>query len=559
MGLDKKDKAFALSKITYVDYTHIEIDRALLNFFPRLKFDGYPGRVRSSSTILTIDKFLEDFLEEENQDKFVGFAAHQDIVYKWLETDLLDLVNRGKSNQAVVSPRPLHGNAYKYRNTKHAKDHGSSEQIYWMIYHARKGLGQATRDALKDFIFAGLDQQTDRILLSDQRIDVETQAILHFDKQVKKDAEDRSKEPERYSPLCIGQADLLADDILRLLTYESYMPRSVLVDYLKTLLSFHLGLYHLRLMKLLPALVKRRGNDPTCERCPVKPRTSSPHGDCPHRIGLLVDMGDPTNPHMTELARHSADAHYRRIPGYIEAHLITKKLDEMAEYLKTRNKLSPAGNYFSVGEVLQLLHPSNNKEREDYFKTRLTPLIERYQQGGTDSSIPPEVQRIINMSLGEFDTYIEILVALRGSFHREAIIKCLDAFLLKNSASGLLRQSRAKGSPRWFALGSRLLEVLLQIAVLEPNGTSFVTREIRVDELLIFLRDRYGLYIDRLPPGDGFGQPSIVDQQALRKNVTAFKTRLREIGFFQDLSDAYVTQTVTPRYTINTENPRGNK
>lgn len=291
----------------------------------------------------------------------------------------------------------------------------------------------------------------------------------------------------------------------------------------------------------------------TDDRCPVKPRTSSPHGDCPHRIGLVVDMGDPSNPHMTELSRQSADTHYRRIPTYIEAHFITKKLDEMAEYLKTRNKFSPAGHYFSVGEVLQLLHPSKNKEREDYFKSRNTQLIERYQQGGTDSSIPPEVQRIINMSLGEFDTYIEILVALRGSYHREAIIKCLDAFLLKNSASGLLRQSRAKGSPRWFALGSRLLEVLLQIAVLEPNGTSFVTREIRVDELLTFLRDRYGLYIDRLPSGDGFGQTSIVDQQALRKNVTAFKTRLREIGFFQDLSDAYVTQTVTPRYTIITE------
>ncbi|MFN6461037.1 MAG: methylation-associated defense system protein MAD7 [Nostoc sp. DedVER02] len=558
MELDKKDKAFALGKITYVDYTHIEIDRALLNFFPRLKFDGYPGRVRSFSTILTIDKFLEDFIEEENQDKFVGFAAHQDIVYKWLETDLLDLVNRGKSNQAVVSPRPLHGNAYKYRNTKHARDHGSSEQIYWMIYHARNGLGQAARDALKDFIFAGLDQQTDRILVSDQRIDVETQAILHFDKQVKKDAEDRSKELERYSPLCIGQADLLADDILRLLTYESYMPRSVLVDYLKTLLSFHLGLYHLRLMKLLPALVKRRGSDPTCDRCPVKPRISSPHGDCPHRIGLLVDMGDPTNSHMTELGRQSADTHYRRIPTYIEAHFITKKLDEMAEYLRKRNKLSPAGNYFSVGEVLQLLHSSKNKEREDYFKSRLTGLIERYQEGGAESSIPPEVQRIINMNLGEFDTFIEIIVALKGRSHREAITKCLDSFFLKNSDLGLLRQSRAN-SPRWFALGSRLLEVLLQIAVLEPNRTSFVTREIRVDELLIFLRDRYGLYIDRLPPADGFGQPSIVDQQALRKNVTAFKTRLREIGFFQDLSDAYVTQTVTPRYTINTENSRGNK
>jgi hypothetical protein len=548
VGLIKQDKEFRLAKITYVDFKYIEIERTLLNFFPRLKFDGYPGKVRSAALRLTIEKFLETFTDEKHREKFRGFAQYPEIVYKWLETDLLDLVNRGRPTQAVVSPRPLHGNTYKYRNAKHARDYGSSEQIYWMLYHARR-LGQPARDALKSFIFAGLDPQTDRILLSED-IDVETQAILHFDAQEDVvDKQDRTKEPERYSPLCIGQADLLADDILRLLTYEKYMPRSVLVDYLKALLSFHLSLYHLRLLKLLPALVRRAGGDPICDRCPMNPSIAMPHGDCAYRIGLVIDMGDPSNPHMTELARQSADTHYRRFPTYIQAHLITKKLDELADYLRKRNKFSPTSSEFTVSEVLQLLGAEHQSTREEFANSRLLQLIERYGQG-VDSSVPPEVEQILNLKLGDFDTYIEILIALRGAFHRRYLTDCLDSLLLKNSESGLLRQSRAKGSPRWFVLGSRLLEVLLQIAVLEQKGNSFVTREIRVDKLIIFLRERYGLYIDRLPIGDGFSQPSITDRQALRKNVAAFKTRLREIGFFQDLSDAYVTQTVTPRYTI---------
>lgn len=550
MGLIKQDKEFRLPKITYVDFKYIEIDRTLLNFFPRLKFDGYPGKVRSSALVLEIQTFLEEFIDEKNQAKFQNFAEYQDLVYKWLETDLLDLVNRGHPvKQAVVSPRPLHGNTYKYRNTKHARDYGSSEQIYWMLYHARR-LGQPARDALKDFIFAGLDRQTDRILLSDQ-IDVETQAILHFDAQVKvKDVEDRSKDPERYTPLCIGQADLMADDVLRLLTYEKYMPRSVLVDYLKTLLSFHLALYHLRLLKLLPALVRQASGDPVCNRCPVNPNQLFPHGDCPHQIGLVIDMGDPNNSHMTDLARRSADLHYRRLPGFIEAHFTIKKLDELANYLYKRSKLAPASTEFTVAEVLSLLKPDHKSDREAFANARLTQLVERYGQGA-DSAIPPEVERILNLKLEDFDTYIEILVELRGSYHRGALIDCLDSLMRKNSDSGLLRQSRAKGSPRWFVLGSRLLEVLLQIAVLEPKGTSFITHEVRVDELLTFLRERYGLYIDRLPDVDGYSEPSIIDQQALRRNVTTFKSRLRDIGFFQDLSDAYVTQTVIPRYAIH--------
>jgi hypothetical protein len=552
VGLIKQDKEFRLPKITYLDFKYIEIERTLLNFFPRLKFDGYPGKVRSAAVRLTIEKFLEAFTDKAHQDKFHGFTDYPEIVYKWLETDLLDLVNRGRSTQAVVSPRPLHGNTYKYRNPKHARDYGSSEQIYWMLYHARR-LGQPARDALKSFIFAGLDPQTDRILLSEE-IDLETQAILHFDAQEEVvDKQDRSREPERFPPLCIGQADLLADDVLRLLTYEKYMPRSVLVDYLKALLSFHLALYHLRLLKLLPALVRRAGSDPICDRCPMNPSDLLPHGDCPHRIGLVIDMGDPKNSHMTELARRSADIHYRRFAPYIEAHFITKKLDEMADYLRKRNKLSPIASDFTVPEVLRLLGSDYQSAREEFANSRLLQLIERYGQG-KDSSIPPEVEKILDLKLGDFETYIEVLVSLRGAFHRRFLTDCLDSLLLKNSNSGLLRQSRSKGSPRWFTLGSRLLEVLLQIAVLEPKGSSFVTREIRIDELLTFLSERYGLYINRLPIGDGFTQASITDQLALRQNVAAFKTRLREIGFFQDLSDAYITQTVTPRYTITASN-----
>lgn len=549
MNIKGRDKEFRLAKVSYVDYKHIEIDRTLLNLFPRLKFDGYAGRVRSVP--LTIEKFVEEFVDEQNKDKFRGFAKYRDVVYRWVETDLLDLVNRGRPTQAVVSPRPLHGNTYKYRNAKHARDYGTSEQIYWMLYHAKKG--QAARDALKSFIFSGLDPRTDKIQLS-SKIDVETQAILHFDQTAQvSDARD-SKEPERYPPLCLGQADLLADDVLRLLSYESYMPRSVLVDYLKTLFSFHLALYHFRLLKLLPALTQRGGlNINPCPRCYAETDDIAAE-DCPYHTGFVVDMSDASNSHMMELARRSSDAHYRRIPGFIQAQFVVKKLDEMADYTaKTMGKMAlPVAGYFSVKEVLQFLQPAYAATREAYFGQRLARMIEE-SIGGDDDAVDPDIKQLMELQISDFEKYIEILTAARTRFHRKYITDALDSLSLKNSASGFLRQSRKTGSPRWFTLGSRLLEVLLQIAVLEPRGSSFATREIRVDELLTFLRLRYGLYIDRLPEGDGFEQTSITDRQALRANVEAFKTRLREIGFFQDLSDAYITQTITARYTIVAE------
>lgn len=547
MSIKGRDKEFRIPKVSYLDFKHIEMDRVLTMLFPRLKYEGYASRRPPRGGDLSVDEFLEDFLE--HPEWFAGFDKHPDITRAWIETDLMDLVNRGKSNQALAAPRPLHGNTYKFRNAKHTRDYGAAEQIYWMLFYARKGKGQAARDALKRFFFPGIDLVTDRYD-PNASVDVETQAILRLDHQVTQDMKD-SKEPSRFQPLCIGQADIMADDILRLLAYEPYIPRSVLVDYLKTLMAFHLALYHLKLLQMLPKLVKQRsGNDLcTAKECPINPGLDSSLEGCPYRVALVVDMGDVNNPHMAELARKSTDRLYRQIPAFVQANFVVKKLDEMAEYLskKTGKLAAPGGGVFTVGDLVSLLKPEHDTERQAYFKFRLASLIEESTSGNED--VDPEIREVTGMGLGEFESFIEILMAYRGKYHRQYITECLDSLLLKNKENGLLAQSRTKGSPRRFVLGSKLLEVLLQVAVLTQDGGRFVTREVRIEELLAFLRNRYGLHIDRLPEG-AQANSSILDRRALRLNLEAFKRRLREIGFYEDLSDAYVTQKVSPRYAI---------
>jgi hypothetical protein len=452
----------------------------------------------------------------------------------------------------VAAPRPLHGFTYRFRNPKHSRDYGAAQHLYEMLYGARNGAGQKAIEHLNHFFFQGHDKVTGKAD-GDAVLDVETQALLRLLDQVE-DAPDTKSGRESFTPLCVGAADLLAEDIQRLLFYQRFIPRSVMVDYLKVLIAFHLGLYHLRLLKLLPALVRRKGSDPTCATgaCPMNAKSpDNPFGDCPYRVGLLVDVaGQPGTP-MATLAERSADTHYRRIPTFVRAYFATKKLDEFATDLVRRGKLSkPASGDFSVGEVLQLLDAPLKAEREKFFGQRISSLVEE-TSGAKDAELDPELKAVTEMALSEFDAYIEMIVALRGRFHRQYIVECLDSLLLKNRSGAALAQGRTKNAPRRFVLDSRLLEVLLQIAVLKPGGAEgFHTGELRVDELLVFLRERYGIYIDQLPRGDGFATTSIEDRRALRDNVRAFTGRLREVGFYRDLSDAYVTQTITPRYRI---------
>lgn len=546
MSIKGRDKEFRTPRITYLDFKHIEMDRVLTLLFPRLKYDGYASRRPPRGGDLTVEEFVDDFLD--HPEWFSGFAQHKNIIRKWIETDLMDVVNRGKANQALAAPRPLHGNTYKFRNAKHTRDYGAAEQIYWMLYYARKGKGQAARDALKRFFFPGIDLVTDRYD-SKVSVDVETQAILRLDHQVTQDTKD-SKEPSRFQPLCIGQADILADDVLRLLAYEPFIPRSVLVDYLKTLFAFHLSLYHLKLLFLVPKLVKRQANIDLCSPtvCPIVPGSDHMEG-CPYQLCIVVDMDDPRNEHMAEIARRSADRVYRQIPTFIHASFTVKKLDEMSDYLskKVGKLATPSAGWFSVGDLVALLKPEHDADRHAYFKFRLVSLVEELNSEQED--LDPEIRDVLNMGLTDFDTFIEILMAYRGRYHRQYITECLDSLLLKNKDNGLLAQSRANGGQRRFVLGSKLLEVILQLAVLSHEDGQFITREVCIEDLLSFLRGRYGLYIDRLPTEDQ-SKASITDKKALRLNLATFKLRLREIGFYEDLSDAYVTQRVSPRYAI---------
>jgi hypothetical protein len=68
-----------------------------------------------------------------------------------------------------------------------------------------------------------------------------------------------------------------------------------------------------------------------------------------------------------------------------------------------------------------------------------------------------------------------------------------------------------------------------------------------VAELVRWLEHRYGLRIST--PPDRLAQDAHVTR-ALAANVDRLKSRLRETGMFVDLSDAFLAQTVRPRYIL---------
>ncbi|CNE22018.1 Uncharacterised protein [Mycobacterium tuberculosis] len=524
MALSRTDKEFRHPGVTHVDYKQLDMDRVLTGFLPRLRYDGAPSKLTGRGRDVTVDDFVETMAE--HPELFEGFD--KEVARRWVETHLVDMVNRGKATQAVAGLRPLHGYTYRFRNARRSRPYGADEQLYSMIKHAPPRYGD-TLTLLWRFFFAGVDPGTG-VPLTDAQVDVETQALISLSEAVKGDIPDHKGARGRWEhpPLYPEASELLADDVVRLLFHRELIPRSVLVDYLKILFAFHLGLYHLQIMKVLPELV--RGGK------------ARPDG------GFFLDVAGVPGTTAARLAEHSAAVWYGRIADYIPATFTVKRLDDFAAYLVKRRKLrTPQAGRFSIADLLKLNGRAHAKDLANFAESRLASVLDVTR--GDDDDLSPEIAQLLELGLGPFDTYIEVITAYRRDFHRKYIRQALDSMLLKDRPGAMLAQP--KRGERRFVLDGRLLEVLLQIALLRPGGRQgFHTEPLRVDEFLAFLEARYGLYIDRLPPGDGFGRPSIIEQRALRDNTRAFTTRLREIGFYSDLSDAYLTQTITPRYVI---------
>lgn len=540
MALDGKDRAFRCDAISRIDYKTLTMDRVLTAFLARLWHGGVTSRVRRA-TDLDVDAYLE-LLTEDRTGKFVGFADNEDISRRWVSTHLLDLVNRGRPTEAVAGPRPLHGFAYRLRNTARSRPYGADEQLYELL-----AINDLALQGLKEFFFSDIDQATGEARPGPD-IDVESQALLNMVEATQGKAQDRASESMRreQKQLCRQAGELLGDDVLRLLLHRDFMPRTVLVEHLKILLSFHLALYHLRMFKLVPAALRTGGVDSACLAGHKRDE------QCRYRPHLVVDVACSETGFAAPYAIKSASTWYGRLPEFVWGTFAVLKLTDFAKDLHRQGKYSvPTRDDLPAADAITLLGDKFADDRERFFDMRVRRILD-----DEEDPLAPELQRIIDLGLSNFETYLALITHYRGTFQRKYLVDCLDSMFLKGRPGELLTQPRGNNGVRRFVLDSRLLEVLLQVCLVQPDTSGRMrTKPMRVDQVLDTLRNRYGIYIDTLPDQDGFHGAELPDQAALRANTAAFVDRLREIGYYRDLSDAYLTQTVTPRFIIgaNTE------
>ncbi len=546
MKLTRDDYEFNNTQICHIMPKHIELDRALINLYMLLKYEGRRPVAKTGRKEVDVDYIVGQLLAQ-HQHELRGFADHPDVVRDWVYSDLVDMVYRGNPDkEAVAAPLPLHLNAYKLRNPKQARDYRAAEHLYSML---RAGNPDLIR-RLADYLGQGMDASGSYDTYDGQTpLDLDTLMVVWMvDSPNLKDSAS-GKGEYLDPPLCLGQARLLAADVQALLVYDEVIPRRVLIGYLRSALGLHLGLYLLRLFRQVSGWVRDGAAHPACRNCPVDAHAEQPFAQCPYAFQnpdaasplpeLLVDMGDDYTGHLAALARENCVRHYSQMNDYIQAVFTINQVKRFASSDRGRRHLQKAPE--SVGDLVALLKAPSDVML-NYFSDRIDDLV----PSDALAEERDDVRAIHAMhDLNALQRFVELVAVERTRYYRKYLTEQLDTVLMKNQETCLLRQGKGRRNERRWHIGSRMLEMLVQVAVLQPENATFRSRPILVDDLLLWMRQRYGLTLMPEWPG-----ATIRDYEAFNGNLRILRRRLREIGFYTDLSDAYNARTIHPRYPI---------
>lgn len=513
--LNKDESLFRNDLIFTVDAKSVNIDSTLVNLFMLLSHNGNRPKQRARSgdkAIVDISRIKNIFTGLENTNEVKGFKDNPEAVEMWIRSNLVNMVFRGNNDKEKISSlRPLHLESYRVRNAAILRDYNTSDQVYLML-----GCKPTVKEELKNFLMEGWDARSKTINLNNG-LDVDSLGLLHLIKNIDPGFQTSSSSLNQIEPLLKQQAELYCDDVRRLLVYKRLIPRNVLIDYLKTITSFHLSLYIQKLIHLLPKMVEQGTTEVADD------------------WQIVLDATDNFESKIASIAAEDVAKLMNNIYDYIKA---TFQINGTLRRLGLDKT-----NSANLEKALKTLK-NQPQDFELYFEMQWNTLY-----SALDEEDKLLISDLVTYKSSFFDLYTEYILKARGGYQYRFHIELLDRLAQKNNERGFMAQGRSQKHPRRFVLGTRLLETLVQILVLETQDNKFVTKSLSIEALIGKLKDRYGLVINGLLE-ERFKDMDVHTHLAFKDNVEAFKQKLRQIGFYDDLSDAYILQKIRPRYEL---------
>ena len=535
MALDRKQKAFRYFSVMPFDANNINFEQAVVRLLVLLHTKG---RIIAKTNKDTL--YPESLVEivKDNKTHFEGITdpIRERLIKNWISSDFATTVIEGKGRQGrarISNLKPLHLSTIKLLDPR---IRSQDRDISIFLYNVFKGTAVASdSDYLMSYLLEGTKRDGQFNLVADDskfnELDIETQFLIRLLDNFKVDLPSTNANlVADYKFLCEAQQKQFLIDTMKLLVYKNSVPRRELFHYITVLFNFHTALFAIKSFSQINSLIETQKSK--CISCvTIKGETDfNKLCKCDFQPKIFVDLTLGQDRLCDTLSKKNVESDYTEMYKYFKSHY---KLVKLAEFAKTQGNQNPT--------IEQLSGYLSNPSLEGFFNYKLADITV-----DEDLKDDPDVQAILQMNIPALDKYVEILCNDKSNWKNLVARhkKLMNGLCNINREDGFLQGGR--GRQRKYVMGNLLLEVLVQLAVVSADPKGFKTQPITIVSFVEWIKNRYGIYINEWI----IGSDSPETAKALNNNFLALKERLRQLGFYTDLSDASNSQVIKPRFKI---------
>lgn len=344
-------------------------------------------------------------------------------------------------------------------------------------------------------------------------------------------------------PALPATARHLGEDMLQYMSASRGSSTEARVQGLMALVNFELLVYTLRLAYATNALV-REGTLPD----------AMGEGEDFAEPEIYVDFTGERGSASDTLARACVERHMEEIAALFDSAILLRTLHTFTEFLPAIQN-GVKGRPDSTPAYLQLLIDCRRAPEVEASAHHELRSIAKANADEEKNEGPVDVSRFleeagVEHSGSALDACARVLANAQRSIGVTSYMKWYRAVGGVGKPFGLL-SGNERGRRNWrYAMGDDLLACLVQLAMsTDAESATFTSarplRRLRLAELLQWFEHRFGVLIDR-PPRHLDDTES---RAAAKANLEAFRRRLRQMGFFEALSDDFNAQYLTNRFT----------
>ena len=543
-------KGTYFSKLFSIEMNDFSVEMLLPSLFFLVESKGRQRKRRTDPT--TIDEYLTKL---KNSNSILGFddTDGKRIFEKWAKTSLMEIGKKGlkKTIDQILYLQPL---TYMTLKPGFPSESSRLRNVHYFIYtllldalikkygDSRKALLDLRAALRKVFaegvkglpdIDAGID--IDGTYDGNTELDIETLFSLKF-MDVFPKVEISVNRVDADIPVCQGQAKRFMEGFVKfIMIYKDRMPARELIYNLQAIINFELFIYTLKLIYGTNFLVKNES---------FLPQFGFDNGNTLPFI--YVDFGENNKSLSREIARQCTSKDIQELSIFFKSNLLLRTLDLIIIKNSRFNiEIENANPHNYLLSILKKVEDNYVLARSDIYIDDIKKINLENNEQDNNSIVNEFFERCDKYYKNSVERLVSILEEAQRNSAGQRLFRWFRDVGGVTKKFGIIKGTVNNRNTWAYVMSNDLLWTLVHLAAIEPdNPNKDFPDRIRLVDFLEFLKKRYGILVKEVPQEFD----SIDANIAARENLSALQRRLKQMGLFENLSDDYEAQYITPQY-----------